>query len=185
MEDALKDLLPLIGVLVGTILGWLLGQVGQWFVTRREEKRAIARVLSELLEIRLRLLAIPKVLDVLSQHFPIPPEAQTGIKLVFSRLFPLDKDMGQRYSEAVSLVAASNPLLGYRLRSQDMVSPWLDTLRQLAANDGTTSAALFAKLDEELLGHLRTHLEKLLKELAWMHSGSTWWAMRQSTASTN
>ena len=84
----MKDYLPLIGVLVGTVLGWLLSQIGQWFVARREEKKAIARVLSELLELRLRLLAIPKVLDILSQHFPIPPDAQTGIRLIFSRLFP-------------------------------------------------------------------------------------------------
>lgn len=171
----MKDILPLIGVLVGTILGWLLGQLGQWFLTQREEKKAIARVLSELLEIRLRLLAIPKVLEFLSQHFPIPPEAQTAMKLVFSRLFPFDAEMGKRYSEAVSLVAASNPLLGFRLRSQDMVSPWLDTLRQLAANDGPATAASFAKLDEELLGQLRPHLECLLKELAWMYGWRTWW----------
>jgi len=174
-----KEYLPLIGVLIGTILGWLLSQVGQWFVARREEKKAIARVLSELLELRLRLLAIPRVLELLSQHFPIPPEAQTGIRLVFSQVFRFDAEMGHRYSEAVSLVAASNPLLGYRLRCQDLVSPWLDTLRQLAANDGAASAAMFAKLDDELLGHLKPHFEDLLKELARMHGWLTWWKMRR------
>lgn len=175
----MKDYLPLIGVLVGTVLGWLLSQIGQWFVARREEKKAIARVLSELLELRLRLLAIPKVLEILSQHFPIPPDAQTGIRLIFSRLFPFDAEMGQRYGEAVSLVAASNPLLGYRLRSQDLVSPWLDTLREMAANNGASSATAFAKLDDELLAHLQPHFEHLLKELAWMHGSLTWWKVRR------
>jgi len=158
---------------------WLLSQIGQWFVARREEKKAIARVLSELLELWLRLLAIPKVLELLSQHFPIPADAQTGVRLIFSRLFPFDAEMGRRYGEAVSLVATSNPLLGYRLRSQDLVSPWLDTLREMAANNGASSATGFATLDDELSAHLQSHFEHLLKELAWMHGSLTWWKVRR------
>jgi hypothetical protein len=175
----LKDWLPLIGVAVGAVLGWLLSQLGQWFVARREEKKAIARALSELLEIRLRLLAIPKIVELLSRHFPVPPEAQTAIKIAFVRLFPADVDLGKRYGEAVSLVAACNPILGFRLRSQDLASPLLDTLRQLAMADSPAAAAGLTKLEAELMGHLKPHLERLLREMAWMHGWTTWWHVRR------
>lgn len=172
-----KDLLPVIGVLVGAVLGWLLSQLGQWFVVRREEKKAIARVLSDLLEIRLRLLAIPRITELLSQHFPIPPEGQTAIKIAFERLFPADVDMGKRYGEAVSLVAACSPILGFRLRSQDLASPLLNTLRQLALADSPAAAASLTTLEAELMGHLRPRLERLVREVAWMHSWTTWWGV--------
>lgn len=174
-----KDLLPLVGVVVGALLTWLTGLVGQWLAARRDEKKAISRALSELLEIRHRLLAIPKITELLSQQFPIPPEGQTAIKIVFTRLFPIDVDLGKRYGEAVSLVAACNPILGFRLRSQDIASPVLDTLRQLALADSPTAAAALVKVEAELLRHMRPHLERLLREIAWMHGWTTWWRVRQ------
>jgi len=177
-ELDVRDWLPLIGVAVGAMLTWLTGLVGQWLAARRDEKKAIARALSELLEIRLRLLAIPKAAELLSQHFPIPPEGQTAIKIAFARLFPVDVDFAKRYGEAVSLVATWNPILGFRLRSQDQASSLLDTLRQLAVADSPAAAALFAKLETELIGHLGPHLERLIRELAWKHGWLTWWRSR-------
>jgi hypothetical protein len=174
----LKDWLPFLSVVV-VVLGWLLSQLGQWFLARREEKKAVARALSELLDIRLRLLTIPKVVELLSQHFPIPPEGQTAIKIAFVRLFPADVDLGKRYGEAVSLVAACNPILGFRLRSQDLASPLLDTLRQLALADSPAAAAGLMKLEAELMGHLKPHLERLVREVAWMHGWMTWCRVRR------
>ena len=174
----LKDLLPLVGVIVGALLTLLTGQLGQWLASRRDEKKAIARALSDLLEIRLRLLAVPKIPELLAKHFPIPPEAHTAMKIVFTRLIPPDVDIGKRYGEAVTLVAACDPILGFRLRSQDIASPLLDTLRQLAFADGASSAAAFANVETELMGHLKPHLDELIKEVAWLHGWSTWWKVR-------
>jgi hypothetical protein len=175
----LKDLLPLVGVIVGALLTLLTGQLGQWLASRRDEKRAIARALSDLLEIRIRLLAVPKIPELLAKHFPIPPEAHTAMKIVFTRLIPPDADIGKRYGDAVTLVAACDPILGFRLRSQDIASPLLDTLRQLAFADGPSSAAAFANVETELMGHLKPHLDELIKEIAWLHGWSTWWKVRR------
>jgi hypothetical protein len=174
----LRDYLPLIGVVFGTLFGWLLSQLGQWFSARREEKKAIARVLSELLEIRHRLLAVPKVTELLSQYIPIPPEAQTAIKIAFVSLFPFDADISKRYDDAVSLVGACNPVLGFRLRSQDVASPFLNAIRQLSLAGGAGSAAAFTKVEKELLEHLKPHLEDLAREVAKMHGWITWWKVR-------
>ena len=38
----LKDWLPFLSVVV-VVLGWLLSQLGQWFIARRDERKAIGR----------------------------------------------------------------------------------------------------------------------------------------------
>jgi len=173
-----KDLLPLIGVVVGALLGWGLNQLTQWLVVRRDEKRAIARAISDLLEIRNRLLAFPRVAEILSQHFGLPPEGHTLIKVVFAQLFPADPDLPKRYSESVGLVAASNPILGFRLRSQDTVLPLIDQLRKISLNDASAVTTMPA-LEQELMKHLRPHLDRLLRELAWTHGLFTSLAVRR------
>jgi len=169
----------LIGVVVGALLTLLTGQLGQWLASRRDEKKAIARALSDLLEIRHRLLAVPKITEHLVKHFPIPPEGQTAIKIAFTRLFPADVDIGKRYGEAVTLVSASDPILGFRLRSQNVVSPLLDTVRQLALADGPAAAGVLSSVETELMGHLKPHFDELITELAWLHSWLTWWKVRR------
>lgn len=162
----MKDLLPLLGVVVG----WILSQLGQWLLGRREERKAVARALADLLQIRHSLLVLSKAIESLSSQFSIPPEFQTTLKVLLTRLLPEDGDIAKRYSESVSLVAACNPILGFRLRSQDNISPMLQRLRETAVADpNPVSGAVLAKLERDLLKHLNEHLEDLLRELASMH----------------
>ncbi len=173
-----KDWLPLIGVIVGAVLGWFLNQLGQWMNGRRDEKKAIARAISNLLEIRHHLLAFPKATEVLSEHFGLPREHHTLFKVALSQLFPPDSDLSKRYSDAVNLVADQNPILGFRLRSQDRVIPLLDNLRKIALNDPNAIKAMPA-LEQELLGQLTPLLDKLLRELASAHGVITSFAVRR------
>jgi hypothetical protein len=173
-----RDLLPLIGVLVGTVLGWVLNQLTQWVLLRRDEKKAIARTISDLLEVRHRLLTFPRITELLSRDFGLPQESHTVVKVVLAQLFPPDPDLSKRYSEAVNLVAAANPILGFRLRSQDRVLPFLDHLRKIALNDPSASTA-FPGMERELMGHLAPNLDRLLKELAWSHGILTSFAVRR------
>ena len=173
-----KDLLPLVTLVLGAVLGWVLNQLSQWLLVRRDEKKALARAVADLLEIRHRLLALPKVTEFLSQHFGLPQEGHTLIKVVMSQLMPPDADLSKRYAESVTLVSATNPILGFRLRSQDHVSPVLEQLRKIALSDPRAMVAQ-AKVEKEILEQLLPNFEKLISELAWSHSILTWWRARQ------
>jgi len=166
-----KDWLPLAGVAVG----WGLNQCGQWFVFRRDERKAIGRALADLLEVRHRLLAIPKALEAMTSRLGMSADAQAPLRVIFGALFPRDEGLTKRYEESVNLVAGTNPILAYRLRSQDMVGPFLQQLRALAAQDGPQSIALFGTVEDHLLRQLNPHLERLIRELAKRHGWRTRW----------
>jgi hypothetical protein len=119
-----------------------------------------------------------KTVDALSQRFGIPAEAKPVIKTVFERFFPPDADLGKRYNESVALVAAVDPVLGFRLRSQDMVSPMLHQLRAMALANGPEGGLFIAKLEAELMGHFHPNLERLIRSLARQHGWRTWWRVR-------
>lgn len=159
----------------GVALGWGLNQCGQWLVFRRDERRAIGRALADLLEVRHRLLAIPEALGAMTSKLGMPSDVRTPLKVIFGALFPPDEGLTKRYEESVNLVAGTNPILAYRLRSQDMVGPYLQHLRALAAQDGPQSMALFAAMEDHLLRHLTPHLERLIRELAKRHGWRTQW----------
>ena len=171
----------MIGVVVGALLGWFFSQLGQWFVVRREERKAVARVLSDLLEIRHRLLAIPKTVETMAEKLSLPPGDAVAMtmKVVLSRFLPPHEELAKRYQESVSLVAASNPILGFQLRSKDVASPLLEYLRELAVADGPSSAVLFSKLEKGLLPHINSDLELLIMQMARTHGWRTWFRTRR------
>ena len=137
-----------ITTLVGVVVGWVLGQLHERLAARREERRAVARVLFELLELRHRLLAVPAVVEQLTKPFGAPPETQTRLGAVLGALIP--PDSLKKYEESVCLVAAHSPLLAYRLRSQDLASSLLNQLRAMAASRDD-SALLWQRLEPRIL----------------------------------
>ena len=164
-----KDLLPVAGVAVG----WGLNQCGQWLTFRRDERKAIGRALADLLEVRHRLLGIPKVVEAMSSKLNMPADARAPLKVAFGALFPPDEGLAKRYEESVNLVAGTNPILAFRLRSQDVVGPFLHQLRALALQDGPQTMALFGTIEDHLFRHLTPHLERLIRELAKLHGWKT------------
>jgi len=171
MAYGLKDWLPLVGVLVG----WFLNQCAQWFIFRRDERKAIGQALADLLLIRHRILALCKSVESLIQKFNLPTDAQIPLSLALAKLLPPDDEMAKRYRDAVTLVSAINPVLGFRLRSQDVIEPLLDRLRAIALQDRSQSVAIFAKLETYLLSQLSPVLEDLIRELARAHGWGTLW----------
>jgi hypothetical protein len=160
-------------------LGWILNELSQRFSARRDDKKAIARALSNLLEIRHELLAIPKVIEFISRDIQLPAEVHAPLKAFISQWIPSDASLRTRYEESINLVAAANPVLAFRLRSQDQSLPFLNRLRQVAPNDPMISTVVSA-LEHELMNVLPAHLDELIKEVAWMHG----WRTRLSVQKT-
>ena len=172
--QALKDWLPLAGVVVG----WGLNQFGQWFVFRRDERKVIGRALTDLMEIRHRFLAIPKTVELMAAKLNLPAHTHIPLTVALGSLFPQDEGLAKRYAESVSLVSGMNPILGFRLRSQDMVGPFLHQLRQAALQDSPQAITMFTTIEEKLIHHLSPQLSSLILELAWEHGWRTWWRTR-------
>jgi hypothetical protein len=170
-----KDWLPLAGVAVG----WGLNQCGQWFVFRRDERKPIGRALTDLLEVRHRLLAIPRAVELMAAKLKLPADAHAPLKMALGALFPSNEGLAKRYEESVSLVSGMNPILGFRLRSQDVVGPLLQRLRTMALQDSPQTVTMFSRMEDHLVRQLSPHLELLIRELAREHGWWTWWKIKK------
>jgi hypothetical protein len=168
----LKDALPIVGVAAG----WALNEVSQLFRVRREDRKAVGRALADLLEIRHRLIMVPKAVEELSKRFPIPEQGQVFIGHALATLMPTEA-LTKRYEESVSLVAGVDPLLGFRLQSQDLVSPLISQMRAAALNSG--SAAAWQKFERWFLEQLVPELDKTVLDVAWLHGIVTWFRTRR------
>ncbi len=174
----LKDALPVLGVAIG----WSLNELSQLWRARREDRKAIGKALSDLMLIRHRLLWIPKAVEEISKHLPIPEPVQVLMGHVFSSWIPVDA-LTKRYEEAVTVVSGIDPLLGFRLRSQDLVSSLTGQLRAMALNDpGSVSA--WPKFERWFLEQIVPELDKMVLDVAWSFSWLTWFKTRRKLRKT-
>jgi hypothetical protein len=99
-----------------------------------EEKKQIARILPELLELRLTMLAIrefatrgPKLLAELMQpaiQEKIPPEVYPQVvaeflPMMIGMFMPADDNFAARYRKTIEDIAGFRPLLAYKLRGKE------------------------------------------------------------------
>jgi hypothetical protein len=157
-----------LGTVLGTIIGWTLNQWTQLMTLRRDRRKALGRTLSDLLEIRHFVMAVPSAIKVFSAVVSIPPEAELYMKTLFtSWLIPTGDNLAKRYDESVSVMAETNPVLSFRLRSRHLVFPWLDQLRRLTLQHGDKdAAAIMAELETSITAEYRSALEELILEVA-------------------
>jgi len=158
------------------LVGWLLHEFSDLFKIRREDKRALGRVLAELLEVRTRLQAIPAVMKALRERIPLAAHDEAMLRHVFDNFFPVGQ-IQERYNQAIDSMAGRLPLLAYRLRSRDIVTPVLSQLRALALND-PQAVAIIGKAEDEAIRLVMPNFDELALELARLHSWVTWWRLR-------
>lgn len=158
-------IVPVIAVL----LGWLLNEFSFFFRTRREDKGAFARVLTELLELRHRAFAIRRIQELFKTQLPVPPETQIALTSATEAFLPNFEDLAKRYNEAVDSVASTDPMLAFRLRSQDFFPSLSRTLRGLAISDKKV-AQVWQEIENELNTLLNPLFDEFLIELAKRHS---------------
>jgi hypothetical protein len=97
---------PLIGV-VATVIGWSLNQLGQTYAFRRERKKAMARALYGMLQIRDRIRLLPEAVRMLSAQLQIPAATQVLLMAVMENFFFVEGGFAKEFEE--SLVRPSAP----------------------------------------------------------------------------
>ncbi len=171
----MNRILPLLAV----ALGWLLNELSSLVRLRREDRRAAGPVLTDLLEIRHRLLTVDAYVKELGKQFQIPPQAQLQLRQHIQTLFPESHTFIEKYEEAVSTLARVDPIRAFRLRDQALIAPFLAWFRGLAASTETDSEIWIAIFEPEFLGRFKPHLEELILDVACAHGWVTWWRTRR------
>jgi hypothetical protein len=138
-----------ITALGAVVLGWLLNELSQRLRASGAKRAAAGRALSELLEIRHHLKAIETIFTVIRQRYPIAPAEMLGGMQWIDALLPGDPDLPRRYNEAVTELAATHPILAFRLRSKERIPLLLMKYRavQLAVASGQLPEPLMEETD--------------------------------------
>ncbi len=172
-----KDLLPLIGVVVGGVLGFALAEVGQWMRGRREDRKGVGKALADLLEIRTQLMAVPLAIRELSKRLQLPPEAQTLVGHVLAS-WTQPELLSKRFDEAVTCVAGVDPVLAFRMRSRDVGGAVMGRIRALSLND-PAAASLWPQVEAKFVDQGVSALNDLILDVARAHGLRTWWRVRK------
>lgn len=166
--DALQTITPLLGVIVG---GMLAG-VGSMLRGRRERKRTIATALSDLLEVRHRILAFDFAIREIAALTKIQPEIIPAFRNQLEELMPIDSDLDSRYNDAVTVLAGADPVLAFRLRSKNLLPGMLKTLRTIAVGN-REGLAEFERFEATFKSAAIPKLNLAVVELAKAHSFHT------------
>ncbi|MEN6338356.1 MAG: hypothetical protein ABFE01_29220, partial [Phycisphaerales bacterium] len=164
--------------IVTLLVGWSLKEVGDRLRLRREERKPFAKAIADLLELRHRLWGITAVIGEIKKRSSIPPEAEVALRTAFDAVFPQQDDLQRRYNEAVNLVAAVDPILGFRLRSKDEFFALMQKIRPLLVAEDSIRP-LIVQIEDTLSGGFLEALKDVTIELAWAHSMVTWWRIRR------
>ena len=165
--------------LLAVALGWLLNELSTLLRLRREDRRAAGPVLTDLLEIRHRLVALDAVVAELGKRFEVPPQGRLLLQRFLQTLIPEAPKFVETYEAAVSTLARVDPIIAFRVRGQPWIAPLLARLRALAAFDQAGAEFWSAVVEPGVLTLLRPGLEELILDVARAHGWRTWWRVRR------
>jgi hypothetical protein len=160
---------------VAVVLGWFLNEVSATLRLAREDRRVAGLVLNDLLEVSHRLRALDSTIGELKKYFPLSLETEMTLKQALDLIVPEAPHFADRYEEAVSIIARSDPLLPFRLGNQPMMGRLMAWLRGLAASDQTASIFWTSVGEPGLLKLFNPHLEELIRDVARVHGWRTRW----------
>jgi hypothetical protein len=175
----LSSITTYLGPLVSAAVGWILHEMSDTIKVRREDRRAVGKVLAELLEIRHQWRSIPTYFAEIRRLIALPPEVVAVISSAVNQILaPMLSKMEERYNEAIDSIKGSLPILAFELRGKDALRSTFDQLRSLAASDAAAIAAL-PTVEFTLTQEAMPLLEELLLKLAWIHGLGTWIKVRR------
>jgi len=165
-SDGFKYVVGLIIGWLGIVIGWLLQETSHSLADRRERRRAISLALTDLWDIEHHFHALNFVLEKLGSLVAIPPQAKAQVWVVFEQLIlPDPAELHKRYNQSVTTLASLDPILGFRLRSKDLVRPLLTFLNSVAAQS-PESAVVWFRVQKPLLDQTIKALKDAVLELA-------------------
>lgn len=157
----------------GLVIGWVLQETSHYRADRRERKRAISLALTDLWQIEHHFRVLNLLLDKLGSIVEIPVQAKAQVWIVFEQMFlPNPAELHERYNKSVTTLASLEPVLGFRLRSTDLVRPLFNFLNSVAARD-PESAALWFQVQKPLIHETSKVMREAVLELASKHARTT------------
>jgi hypothetical protein len=161
--------LEVAGPLLGVVLGGVLTGITAFLRNRKERKRVIALALSDLLEVRHRMVAVELILKKISAVADIQIEQLPQFRAMLESIAPQDPGLDGRYDAAVSLLAGIDPILAFKMRSRNTLPKMFETLRTLATMHDVDPRA-FANLEIFLRTAASPQLNVAVVQLARSHS---------------
>jgi hypothetical protein len=203
MNEFYKNIWGFIFTSAGIVLGWGLNQIGQWFITRQEDKKNLKFVLFNLLETYYILNRngfhdkIPIINEMLLALVPEDnqtEELKTFIKEllygVVQKSIDLDltKDLKlvqENYQKAIHTLATIDPITAYYLNGKANVIERLDNYKNsvVGYKDDISEEyemkelkveKVFNILKPEVLKDALIDLEDDIKEVAWKINPYAW-----------
>jgi len=177
-QKGAMDVTTVLTTLASATLGWFLNELSQDLRVRRQRHGATGRALADLLELHHYLKGMAVVFGELQKYVAVPPAELLKVMNFISEFIPLDPALPGRYENAVSDIAATDPVLAFRLRSKDQIPSVFSKLRAFQASDPTADQIMTASNDVlRSVGHLG--LESSIRELALAHGIGTWLRVRR------
>lgn len=163
------DILQVLAPLLGVLLGGMIAGAGSVYRLRRERRGHAGRALADLLEVRHHVSAVEACLKEAQARSALPTEASLLVRRLVQVVSPVDARVHERYGAAVSLLASTDPLLAFELRSKDELSVVLAQVQGTVESAGIPADAAVEILDS-LTETTLPVLDAALLKLARMHS---------------
>jgi hypothetical protein len=163
--------LPIITALIGvvaTVIGWLLGQLGQLFALRRDRRKAMARAVYGMLQVREQIRRVPEAIRLLSEKLQIPAAQQVVLVAVLENFLVVEDSFAREFEESMAVLAESDPVLAARMRGRNQAVPLLRRLRQMIAAN-PAAAALWNTMECEIMKHALPRFDDAILEIGYLH----------------
>ena len=159
-------------------VGWFLNSiVSEIFKGKSEHKKSLGKAIADLLEMRHEVIGRRLIGNEIRKRFKLGSQFEPFLQQIIDQLLPNSEDLHRRYNQTVDLIATIDPMLGFELRSKDVIKSFPNLIRKLTNNQSVPLDYLI-HLENQLVSAALPVLEDVIKGLAWQHSLSTWWKVK-------
>jgi hypothetical protein len=162
-----EKILP-VALITGLLADWIRLRIAR----RADEQKHIARAISELLELRYIIRALPELPKHFAELLPaelkplMPPDLFQSIDVM--KFLPMDDKLPERYKKAVEEIAGFEPFLAFQLRGKERYFDFRNFITQhFGQVPGSTNIA--NKITEALDRDCLPAIEEALALLAKAH----------------